>query len=174
MSQVQSRPTTPTRLPPHVIEYRGSFVLPASPDQVWANLACFDQYEQWWTWLRELRVEGAGLRAGSVLRGTVIPPLPYRMRIEVRLVECAARQAIRAEVTGDLRGDGRLRLVPIGDGRTRADICWTIEMMQPPMRLVARCARHVLLWGHDRVVEATVAGFSRRLDATRVDRRLGH
>jgi uncharacterized protein YndB with AHSA1/START domain len=150
-------------LPPHVIEYQGRFVLPAPPDQVWATLSCFDRYEQWWGWLRELRVEGGGLQAGSVLRGTVIPPLPYRIRIEVRLVECAAPQTIRATVAGDLRGHARLRLTPIGSDQTRADIRWTIEMMQPPMRLVARCARHILLWGHDRVVDATVVGFSRHL-----------
>jgi hypothetical protein len=36
-------------------------------------------------------------------------------------------------------------------------------MMQRPMRLAARVAYPLLRWGHDRVVEATVAGFRRQL-----------
>jgi len=163
MSMAQPGRAVHVRLPPHVIEYHGSFVLPAPPGQVWAGIARFDSYEQWWGWLRELRVEGSGLQAGSILRGTVVPPLPYRIRIEVRLLECTAPRTIRATVAGDLRGHARLRLTPLGSDQTRADIRWTIEMMQPPMRLVARFARHILLWGHDRVVEATVVGFSRHL-----------
>jgi uncharacterized protein YndB with AHSA1/START domain len=148
--------------PPYVIEYEGSFTLPASPERVWSAIARFDRYEEWWSWLRELRVDGDGLQAGSILDGTVVPPLPYRMRIHVTLVECTAPRVIRATVEGDLRGQARLRLTPIG-GRTRADVDWTIEMMQVPIRLVSRFARPVLLWGHDRVVDATVASFSRHL-----------
>jgi hypothetical protein len=41
-------------------------------------------------------------------------------------------------------------------------------MMQRPMRVAARVAPPVLRWGHDRVVDATVAGFRRHLrDSTR-------
>jgi hypothetical protein len=36
-------------------------------------------------------------------------------------------------------------------------------MMQRPMRVAARVASPVLRWGHDRVVDATVAGFRRHL-----------
>jgi len=35
--------------------------------------------------------------------------------------------------------------------------------MQRPMRVAARVAYPVLRWGHDRVVDATVAGFRRHL-----------
>ena len=38
-------------------------------------------------------------------------------------------------------------------------------MMQRPMRLASRVARPLLQWGHDRVVELTVAGFRRRLES---------
>ena len=148
--------------PPYVIEYERTFTLPASPPRVWSAIARFDRYEEWWSWLRELRVEGHGLAAGTTLDGTMVPPLPYRMRIHVTLLECKAPRLIRAAVDGDLRGTARLRLTPVG-AETRADVDWTIEMMQAPMRLVSRFARPLLLWGHDRVVDATVAGFSRHL-----------
>jgi hypothetical protein len=42
-------------------------------------------------------------------------------------------------------------------------VAWTVEMMQRPMRLADRMAHPLLQWGHDRVVEITVAGFRRRL-----------
>ena len=145
-----------------MIEYRGRFTLPASPDQVWAALGRFDRYEEWWGWLTELRVDGSGLAAGTILDGTVVPPLPYRLRVQVTLLECAAPQVIRAAVTGDLQGQGTVELAPAA-GATRADITWSIEMMQPALRLVARVARPLLLWGQDRVVDSTVAGFCRHL-----------
>ena len=151
--------------PPYVIENRRSFTLPASPEQVWSAIGRFDRYEDWWSWLSDLRVNGHGLEAGTVLDGTVVPPLPYRMRIHVTLLECTAPREIHAVVAGDLRGHALLRLTPTG-GRTRADVGWTIEMMQPPMRLVSRFARPLLVWGHDRVVDATVASFSRELETS--------
>jgi uncharacterized protein YndB with AHSA1/START domain len=145
-----------------VIEYRGRFTLPASPDQVWSAVGSFDRYEEWWGWLKELRVDGSGLVAGTILNGTVVPPLPYQLRVQVTLVECVAPQVIRAAVTGDLQGQGTLELAPVA-GATQADITWSIEMMQPALRLVARFARPLLLWGQDRVVASTVAGFRRQL-----------
>jgi uncharacterized protein YndB with AHSA1/START domain len=149
-----------------VIDFAGSFTLPASPELVWSSLGRFDLYETWWTWLRDVRVDGPGLDAGSTLDGTVVPPLPYRMRVHVAFVECTPPRAIRAALAGDLRGHGRLLLTPKGDG-TRADVTWTIEMMQPALRLVSRVARPVLLWGQDRVVEATLAGFRGHLQTAR-------
>ena len=55
-------------------------------------------------------------------------------------------------------------LGPTGDG-TVAEVAWTVEMMQRPMRLAARVAHPFLRWGHDRVVEATVAAMRRHLAA---------
>ena len=149
-------------MPPHVIEYRSRFTLPGSPSEVWASLGRFDRYEDWWKWLSELRADRPGLEPGCTLDGIVAPPLPYRMHVRVTLVECSAPRMLSAAVGGDLRGQARLVLTPFGND-TRADVAWTIEMMQARMRLVSRFARPVLLWGHDRVVDATVAGFQRHL-----------
>ena len=66
---------------PYVIEYRGAFSFPCTPDEVWSAMQRFDRFECWWGWLREFRVEGPGLEGGSVFHGVVVPPLPYRLGV---------------------------------------------------------------------------------------------
>jgi hypothetical protein len=133
------------------------------PDRLWERIGEVDQFEGWWPWLSEFRLDGEGLSEGTVLRGVVTPPLPYRMRIEVELGRCDRPRAIDASVRGDLSGEARLRISPEDTG-SRVAVSWTIEMRQPVMRLAARVGRPVLQWGHDRVVEVTVAGFRRRIE----------
>jgi uncharacterized protein YndB with AHSA1/START domain len=147
---------------PYVFDYQGRFSFPAPPEGVWSAIEQFESFESWWGWLRDLRVEGEGLAVGSVLHGVVAPPLPYRMRLRVVIEACAPPRRIEASVHGDLVGHARLVLEPEGEG-TGAGVAWTIEMMQRPMRMAARVAGPLLRWGHDRVVEATVAGFRRHL-----------
>jgi len=147
---------------PHVIDYSASFGLDAPPEQVWSVIERSEQFEAWWGWLEEFRLEGGGLVDGAVLHGVVCPPLPYRMRLRVVLEQCSRPRSIDASVHGDLEGRARLILEPDGAG-TRAEISWSIEMMQRPMRLAARFARPLLAWGHDRVVDMTVASFRRHL-----------
>jgi carbon monoxide dehydrogenase subunit G len=147
-----------------VIEYRRSFALGAPPETVWAMIERTGEFDSWWGWLRDFHVEGTGLRVGSVLVGVVSPPLPYHMLVRVELGRCVRPSSIEAAVHGDLEGDARLDLVPRGSG-TVASVAWTIEMVPRSMRAAARVAYPVLCWGHDRVVEATVHGFRRRLAA---------
>lgn len=145
-----------------LLVYRNEFLFEAAPEELWDLIERFDQFESWWPWLTDFRVDGDGLAAGSVLHGRVAPPLPYRMRLRVELVECRRPHSVDAVVGGDLVGDARLRLNREG-GRTRAEAAWTVEMRQPAMRLASRFGRPLLQWGHDRVVEMTVAGFRRRI-----------
>jgi carbon monoxide dehydrogenase subunit G len=141
-----------------VLEYEGAFDLPAPPPQVWDAISHVESFESWWSWLRELRVEGTPLDAGTVLSGLVVPPIPYRMRLRVDLVRCTPPRHIDAEVSGDLVGRAHLDLDPYPAG-TCARVGWTVEMMSQPMRLAARVGSPILRWGHDRVVEATVRRF---------------
>ena len=163
------------RSSPYVIDYEATFRFEVTPDELWETLEQPDRFERWWTWLGEFRFEPAApepagprgpdngvLAPGAVLHGIVAPPLPYRMRLNVVLDDCAPPSRIDASVHGDLEGHAVLHLEPAGDG-TVATVAWTIEMMQPPMRLAARVAHPLLRWGHDRVVDATVAGFRRQL-----------
>jgi uncharacterized protein YndB with AHSA1/START domain len=147
-----------------VFDYRREFAFSLPPAELWECMAQVDQFELWWPWLQEFRMEGTTLATGSVLSGVVAPPLPYRMRIRVELTRCEPPVAIDAIVTGDLEGEAQLRVRPEGT-RTLVEAAWTVEMMQRPMRLASRFGRPLLQWGHDRVVEITVAGFRRRLES---------
>lgn len=148
--------------PPTVIDYRQRFRLEAPPAVVWEALSEPRRFESWWGWLGEFTIDGGGLVDGAVLSGLVSPPVPYRMRVTVLLENCVAPTRIDAVVHGDLEGTAVLRLDPDG-GATSAEVAWRIEMMQRPMRLAARVAGPLLRWGHDRVVDMTVAGFRRHL-----------
>ncbi len=149
-------------VPAPVITYRRAYRFDMPPDELWGQIEQVDQFERWWPWLTEFDLDGVGLAEGSVLRGMVNPPVPYRMRILVRLVGCERPSAIDATIEGDLTGQARLRLRPERGG-TSAEVAWTVEMQQPAMRLASRFGRPFLQWGHDRVVEMTVAGFRRRM-----------
>jgi carbon monoxide dehydrogenase subunit G len=147
---------------PYVVDYAAAFTFAASPEQVWAVLERFETLATTWPWLRELHIDGSGLQTGTVVRGVVVPPLRYRMRLEVVLGECTSAQRINASVHGDLEGTASIAFD--GDrSETRANVCWTIEMTQPAMRIAARFAPRLLRWGHDRVVTATVNGLRRHL-----------
>ena len=146
----------------YVIEYDDTFTFPVSVAALWQTLVQVDRYSSWWSWLHEFSVEGIGLQRGTVLRGIVAPPLPYRMELEVVLDECVPERRITARVHGDLEGVARLTFDG-NDGEAQARVVWAVEMMQRPMRLAARFANPLLRWGHDRVVEATVNGLRREL-----------
>jgi hypothetical protein len=122
-----------------------------------------DQFERWCGGLGKVRIVGDGLRRGSVLRGSVAPPVPYRMQLWVDLRRCLPERLIDAAVHGDLEGTAHVVLKPEGGG-TSVDVVWRVEMMQRPMRLAARVAYPFLRWGHDRVVEATIRGFRAHVD----------
>jgi len=155
-----------------VIDYRGTFRFAATPAVVWEMIERTGEFEGWWGWLGDFRLDGPGLEAGSVLVGVVSPPLPYHLRIRVELERCVRHSLIDAAVHGDLEGHGRLELAPDGDD-TIASVAWKIEMMQRPMRAAARFASPLLRFGHDRVVDATVHGFRRQLAASADARRPG-
>lgn len=148
---------------PHVIRYHGTFDLAGSPEEVWRSIEDCRQFGGWWAWLRSFRVEGRGLEAGTVLHGVVVPPVPYTMRIHVHIDAVDPPRRVDATVGGDLEGVARLELSP-GTAGTSASVWWTIEMMQRSMRLAARIGGPLLRWGHDRVVDATVAGYRRHAD----------
>ena len=156
-------PTTRWGVPSSVMEYRGAFVFPVSPQDLWASIERFDRFESWWGWLSEFHASGDRLQTGAVLSGVVTPPLPYRMRIRTELLECVPGRWVKAEVAGDLRGDASLALSPSAD-RTDVVVGWRVEMMQRPMRVAARFAYPLMRWGHDRVVEHTVERFRHHLE----------
>ncbi len=144
--------------------YRRDHEFSVSPAVLWDAMGEVDHFEGWWPWLEEFRLEGDRLETGAVLHGVIAPPLPYRMRIQVELTRCEPPHSIDALIRGDLEGEANLEIRSRGIG-ANVEVTWTVEMKQRPMRLADRMAHPWLQWGHDRVVEITVAGFRRRLSS---------
>jgi hypothetical protein len=145
-----------------VITYRHDHGFPVTPQELWDVIGEVDQFESWWPWLEEFRLEGGGLQRGAVLHGVIAPPLPYRMRVLIELTRCEPPHRIEALIHGDLEGEANLEIRAQGVGSS-VEVAWMVEMMQRPMRLADRVAHPLMQWGHDRVVEITVAGFRRKL-----------
>jgi hypothetical protein len=98
---------------------------------------------------------------GTVLHATVLPPMPYPLRFDVRLPRCARPRLVEAVIGGDLRGRAALRLEAAGYG-TCAEVEWSLWMYGAPLRVAELVAYPLMRWGHDRVVDMAVAGFRRR------------
>jgi carbon monoxide dehydrogenase subunit G len=152
-------------VPKPVITYRKSFRFDASPGRLWDRIEEFDQFELWFPWLTDFSHDGDGLSTGSVLRGVVTPPLPYRMGLRVEVGHSERPSTIDATIGGDLTGAAHLRIRPAPDG-AMAEVSWSVEMRQPIMRMACRFGRPLLQWGHDRVVEITVDNFRQGLEGS--------
>jgi hypothetical protein len=135
---------------------------------VWDAIGDLDQVGLW-GWLHDLRADGPCLVTGSVLHGVVVPPLPYRICLDVEFVDCVRPSHVDATVAGDLVGDAHLRLRRDGSD-TEIDASWRLEMRQPAMRIAARVMPSAMRWGHDRVVAASVAALGERLRSQSADR----
>jgi len=143
------------------IDYRGSFWFPVTPDQLWATIERFDLFESWWAWLDDFQADNGGLVDGTMLHGMVVPPVPWRLHLEVRLVRCDRPRLIEADVDGDVHGDAALRLEQAAEG-THATAAWSLRMNSTPLRVAVRAAHPLMQWGHDRVVDMTVSSFRQR------------
>jgi hypothetical protein len=143
------------------IDYRGAFWFPVGPDELWETLERFEAFESWWPWLREFGADTAGLVPGNVLHGTVVPPVPYRLRLDIRLRTSRPPHLVEAAIAGDVDGFATFRLEGVEDG-TRVAAQWSLDMASGPLRFASRVAYPLLRWGHDRVVERAVAGFRQR------------
>jgi hypothetical protein len=108
--------------------------------------------------LTDFRADGEGLVNGNLLRGTVVPPVPCRLRLDVLLQRCDRPRLVEAVIGRDLRGLAVLRLEAAEDG-TRAEVTWSVEMHSAPLRVAAHIAYPLMRWGHDCVVDMVVAGF---------------
>jgi len=142
------------------IRYAGEFWFPAALEDFWRAIEDFDRYQVRWPWLREFRTDASGLVDGNVLRGTIVPPIPYRLHLQVRLHSCERLSVTKADLGGDLGGDATMYFDEL-EGGTRVRVQWTLLMATAPMRMAALVARPLLLWGHDRIVEMAVAGITR-------------
>lgn len=147
---------------PYVFTYRGEFTFPLGPGRIWSILQRPERYETWWSWMRELEVEGNPLEPGSVISFAVVAPIPFKMHIRLEVVEADPPNRLVVAVRGDLAGTGSL-LLDEAEGSTAA-VEWDVEINPPAMRRTSYVARPVLKWAHDRAVASGVAGFRRQIE----------
>jgi uncharacterized protein YndB with AHSA1/START domain len=150
---------------PFAFDRSWHFALP--PEELWATLARTDRYRTWWPWLRELRVDGAGLTAGTVADVVIQAPLPYQLRCALHVLEADAPRRLLVSVTGDLEGPARLELEPDDGTGAVARLVWALEVRSGMLRPLAAVARPALAWAHDRIVERGLAQFEEHALAER-------
>ena len=143
------------------IDYRGAFWFPVGPDDLWETIERFDRFESWWEWLRDFGADADTLVAGNVLHATVVPPVPWRLRMDIGLAGARRPDVVEAAIGGDVSGTAVIRLEPVDDG-TLVTAVWSLDMRSRSLRIAARVASPLMRWGHDRVVELAVAGFRQR------------
>lgn len=129
------------------------------PDVVWDALARVEDYRAWWPWLR--RFDAPGLVPGASWRCTIRPPLPYALRMTIRLDDVQPEAHVAARVTGDIQGDATVDLTPAGHGCV-VQLRSTLAPSGPPLRTVARFAPWLARYGHDWVLDTGLRQFRKR------------
>jgi hypothetical protein len=127
-----------------------------SPESFWLAAGRTDAYQSWWPWLKVLRADG--LSQGSSWRCVVQPPLPYVVRFNLRFETVERCRAIEVRVTGDIVGRASLDVTPSGEGcdiRLRSDLA----PHNPALRLVAKVAKPIAVYGHDWVLDTGARQF---------------
>ena len=149
---------------PHVFEFRGTFELPLTPRQTWAQLERTERYESWWPWMRHLEVEGNPLDPGTAFTFLIVAPIPFTMRLRAEVTSAEPPDRVEARVSGDLTGTADMTFSPNGPGRSLAEVHWEVEVTRPTIRSVARVTRPLLLWGQGWAVDIAFREFRRHLD----------
>lgn len=141
-------------------EARVSFRAP--PEFVWRSLKRTDLFDEWWAWIRDVRLDGEALAEGSTISFTIDPPIPYRLRIAVHVTEAEEGRFLRGNVTGDLVGNATFELDG-DDEASEVDIMWDVEIKSPVIRPVILIARPILLRAQLWAVDVALRGFRRYL-----------
>lgn len=143
---------------PFDVSYRGSHDFDAPPGELWDDLAHVERFERWWPWMRDVRLEGEALQAGSAISFEVVPPVRFRIQVRVDVTDSRRPDFIVGAVSGDLSGTARLDLRPWAGGG-RCEVAWDVELADPKVRRIIHAARPVLLWTQRWAVEIALHGF---------------
>ena len=144
------------------VRHEADVTFAAPPDFVWESLTQTELFEDWWAWIRDVRLEGEALTEGSTISFTIDPPIHYRLKIAVHVDEADEGKFLRGRVTGDLVGDATFQLDG-DDTSSDVNIMWDVEIKSPVIRPVILIARPVLLRAQIWAVEVALRGFRRYL-----------
>lgn len=118
-----------------------------------------EAFRDWWPWLR--RFDADALRVGDRWRCTIRPPLPYLLRLTIRIDEAVAPSRILATVSGDIDGHAAVHLEPDGSG-CAIRLTSTLVPARQPLKAVAAVAPGLARFGHDWVLDTGFEQFSAR------------
>jgi carbon monoxide dehydrogenase subunit G len=152
-----------------VVDYRDVVVLSARPDEVWAALDDLGQVAEWSKWVERIQMDADHLQEGAVVEVWISTPLPFTVKVRLRLDSCIPGRLLVARVDGDLAGEARLSLTSDGSA-TLGEVSWSLEMKHGFMKALAIVSGPLLRWGHDLVAEATISSFSQWLSGRATER----
>lgn len=146
----------------YVVHHQGveDFSLP--PAELWREITDLKRFEQWWSWLRDLRVVPDEIATGTELSFSVVSPLPHRLRFVVTFTEVVEERLIRAAVAGDVRGTASVE-IEAHDGGSRMTLAWDLEPTATPMRVLVRLARPLIVRTKDWAISVAVSSFRRHV-----------
>ena len=116
-----------------------------APDVLWTRMAAVDEFRTWWPWLRSF--DGQGLHAGEVWTCVIQPPLPYRLRFDLRLDEVVPAVRVRATLAGDIVGTAAFDLHPVPTG-CEMHLVSALAPAHPALRALLTVARPVAQLSH--------------------------
>lgn len=134
-----------------------------SAEFLWAKLCERERFGDWWPWMRDLKSRGKDLEPGAGFDFTVVSPLPYKMRLDVEIVDSTRPDLIDARVTGDLEGEAGIELIEESTDVTLAIVHWDVEVRDRAMRVGARVARPLIRWGQDWALRVALERFRSHL-----------
>ena len=130
-----------------------------APAELWQAMEQVHAYRRWWPWLREL--EATALAPGAIWTAVVQPPLPYRVRFDIRITEVQPGVLVRAQVTGDIVGSAHLEIAPTPTG-SELRLVSDLAPEHRVLRAVAQVAGPVVRLGHQWVLDTGVRQFRDR------------
>lgn len=130
-----------------------------APDELWDAMVRVDAYRMWWPWLRSF--DAVALAPGEVWTAVVQPPLPYRVRFDIRLDEVEAPRVASAEVSGDIEGTARLEIAPTSGG-SELHFMSELAPTNALLRTVAQLAQPLARFGHEWVLDTGLRQFRDR------------
>jgi hypothetical protein len=142
-------------------QFDRSWAFDVSPAELWTVVNRTGDFRTWWSWLRDF--DTPGVRAGAHAYCVIQSPLPYALRLDIEVERAEPTSCIETYVRGDLDGPARLEIAATdGGAHSSARLVWELEVHDRMLRQVARVARTVMVWAHDRVVATGVEQFRRR------------
>jgi hypothetical protein len=136
-----------------------TFVFDVTPEALWEVLSRPGDFPKWWTWLKSLDTDE--LAEGTIAHALIRAPIPWSLRLTIRLDKVVPAERVDAHASGDLVGPAHLDIGPHERG-SQLRLRWELEPHERTLGALGRLTRPLLQWGQDWVVTNGVRQFTRR------------